>query len=73
MIRRVSSVISYVSINHDFRLCGQKGMNSRCNQFSPQIITQQIIFGLVECFAERLCFDFQGKPGMLTTSDVIAL
>ncbi len=60
-------------IDQDFRLCRQESMNTRCSQFCPQIIAQQIIFGLVKCFAESLGFDFQGQPGMITTSDVIAL
>jgi hypothetical protein len=59
--------------SQDFRLYGHKGMNSRFRQFCPQVITQKIVFGFVKCFAKSLGFDFQGKPGMITTSNVITL
>jgi len=60
-------------INQDFRLCGHESLNSRCSQFSPQVIAQQIIFGLIKRFSESLCFHLQRKPGMIATSDMVTL
>ena len=48
-------------------------MNTRCGQFSPQVITPQIIFGLVKCFSKNLGLDLQRKPGMITTGNMVAL
>jgi transposase len=59
--------------SQDFRLYGHESMNTRCSQFSPQIIAQQIAFGLVKSFSKDFCLDLQRKPGVITTSNVITL
>src|SRR5512141_2205581 len=42
-------------------------------EFSPQIIAQQVVFGLIQGFAQFLGMDFEGQPSMITTGNVIAL
>jgi hypothetical protein len=69
-----------IAMNHlikvfflDFRLYGHESMNSRLRQFSPQVIAQQIAFGMVKRFSKNFCLDLQRRPGMITTSNMVAL
>jgi hypothetical protein len=42
-------------------------------QFSPQVIAQQIGFDLIECLVELFSLHNEGKPGMITAGQMIAL
>jgi len=48
-------------------------MNFRSIQLSPQVIAQQIFFGLVKSLPNRIGFDFQRGPDVKATSNMVAL